>query len=331
MEALLVTWPEYSPATYVDPIAPALWPITYDTFDNPAFVGLEALQLDYWSNLRRGPAVTLPAQAFVERRGRAITQARHAKKAEEAAVGLMRENGVFGRLAPVLMAAEVSALVARWNNGPTSGPLYMASTALRSAYFLWLEDDSRAMGALRVVLEHTAKARTYRLKPDKASRLQSTPFANSTTRWIEACGWRRLGMFTRCLSELSHLTGKARWPEALEGLRLIRGPNIATDGEDKSIFTARSNALDLVSYLLLQEALSQFAVHSGAIADSLRTEFGVSVFETELDGLLDQMHAVEFPHAEHRQDLSQAELVGLLGVELFDELEALKRQGGATR
>jgi hypothetical protein len=79
----------------------------------------------------------------------------------------------------------------------------LASSALRSASWLWLEDDERAMGCLRVLIEHTARLRTLRTKPNAAAKLDAR--TTTTPRdWIEACGWRRLRVLLRALGEYAH-------------------------------------------------------------------------------------------------------------------------------
>jgi hypothetical protein len=79
----------------------------------------------------------------------------------------------------------------------------LASSALRSASWLWLEDNERSMGCLRVLIEHTARLRTLRTKPNTAAKLNAR--TTTTPRdWIEACGWRRLRVLLRALGEYAH-------------------------------------------------------------------------------------------------------------------------------
>jgi hypothetical protein len=317
-------WHEIERPDWLNPISPALWPVTYDTFDKHHF--LEAQQAKYWAKLKGGPDVTLAAAAFGERRGRAITQARISKLAETKIFGPMKEGAVSGRIGPIIVTAEVAALSARWGFGPVSGALYMASTSLRSAYFLWLEDDMRAMGALRVALEHAARARTHRMKPVKSAKLEESPFANSTVRWIEACGWGRLALFARCLSELSHLNESAQWSAAMEGLRQVRGPDIHDNGSDQSMFTARGFALDLVSNLLLLEALASFESHCPDVAEALRDKLGIVAFEKDLESVLNGINVLKFPFAPSRERPNHDELVGIFGAHVSAELEEIKKR-----
>jgi hypothetical protein len=69
----------------------------------------------------------------------------------------------------------------------------VVSSSLRSAYWLWLEDDDRAMATLRCTLEQTARLRTWHLKPAKAATLEPTPQLRQGTGWrAPACGgWLR--------------------------------------------------------------------------------------------------------------------------------------------
>jgi hypothetical protein len=64
-------------------------------------------------------------------------------------------DGLRAREYPYLLTSEVAGLVCTWLSGEgcVSGAAAAISTSIRSAYWLWLEDDDRAVGVLRTTLE----------------------------------------------------------------------------------------------------------------------------------------------------------------------------------
>jgi len=133
----------------------------------------------------------------------------------------------------------------------TRAAAHTAASALRSAWWLWLEDDDRAMAAARCVLEQISRLRTWRLKPTKADRLEATQ--TPPQRWLEAAGWRRLGPLNLALGEFAHMVERSDWE---------RGRAILTDIQvdaDAGLapFTARGNALLLIEELAAREAAAR--------------------------------------------------------------------------
>lgn len=196
------------------------------------------------------PAEGAPALAFAERRGRAFMLARAALQHERERFGESVNDASLMRVSiEAIFAVEMAALLARWlcDRGDTSAPTSFAlcSSALRSATWLWLEDDERSMGCLRALIEHIARLRTLRTKPSAAAKLDARP--ETTPRdWIEACGWRRLGILLRALGEYAHGAEPAHWDGAAGALvALNRNPD-RTLAEQ----TGRTNALiDLIAML----------------------------------------------------------------------------------
>ncbi|QKJ18052.1 hypothetical protein [Microbacterium hominis] len=162
---------------------------------------------------------------------------------------------------------EATALVGLWQSpGPSRDAALLAASTLRSAWWLWLEDDDRAMSILRTVLEQTARLRVWRLKPEKALKLES----RSTPRdWIEAAGWKRLAPLNSALGEFAHVTSRSDWNAA----RLVLTDIQDSPERDDAPFTARRSSLELVTSLLAIEVCEQNQALSPSIADALRELF----------------------------------------------------------
>jgi len=149
------------------------------------------------------------ALSFTERRARAFVLARSALLDEQQQLGEdVNDTGMMKISIKAIFATEMSALIARWlrdrGDRAAATSFLMCSSALRSAVWLWLEDDERAMGCLRVHIEHLARLRTLRTKPAAAAKLDSRPETTTPRDWIEACGWRRLRVLLRALGEFAH-------------------------------------------------------------------------------------------------------------------------------
>ncbi len=84
------------------------------------------------------------------------------------------------------------------------------------------------MGCLRCVVEQVARARTWRLRPDRARKIEANP--NSTPRdWIEGAGWLRLSLLNRALGEFAHGSTQTNWHIARDALVAIQD---AADNEE---------------------------------------------------------------------------------------------------
>jgi hypothetical protein len=231
----------------------------------------------------------------------AFTAHRHASAAV-AAFMLEREKSYYGeRFEPqnlagrgitFTLAAEIAGLCARWSTGlpDLAAAAAVVSSSLRSAYWLWLEDDDRAMATLRCTLEQTARLRTWHIKPTKAATLEVSP--GTTPRdWLEGAGWRRLGALNRALSEFTHAHRGTRWDGARHLLTALQ------TNPDSSIapFTARGAALDFVTTLAARETIRIIGDnYSTTIATAMREAIklgglDMSPDEVALDSVFDHV------------------------------------------
>jgi hypothetical protein len=191
--------------------------------------------------------------ALLSRRYRATQGAVFSFQQEQIALGAeFNPRSLYARDTRYIVVGELAALVGRWIAGSPGQALIVASSALRSAFAMWLEDDNRSMIAVRTMLECVAQARTWRLKPDKAARLEARGLLASPRDWLVAAGWRRLGVFNAALGELSHTTPRSRYGGALGVLAAVQAPEAVTVDP---INTGRGEALDQTVFLLTIEAL----------------------------------------------------------------------------
>lgn len=175
-------------------------------------------------------------------------------------------NRLTGRGAGYVVVAEAAALLSRWSQArpELSASAALISSTLRSAYWLWLEDDDRSMATLRCTLEQTARLRVWHLKQDKAAQLSARP-ATMPKDWLDAAGWRRLAALNRAFSEYAHAHEKSRWGGARRLLAMLQ-----IDGGDDALFTARGAALDFTASLAVREVIRVIGDdHSEALADAL--------------------------------------------------------------
>jgi len=183
------------------------------------------------------------------------------------------EEVLIGRSSGWVLLTEAASVLALWH--PTPGVKSASSalaSSLRSAYWLWLEDDDRAMAVLRSSLEYVARLRTWRRRPDKAQILDSRP--RSTPRdWLTRAGWSRLHVLNRTLGEFSHADRMKNWPTArrtLSELQLNVHP-------DRALLTARGAAIDFVASLAVREIvqlLTGLSTRIGNAVGEIFQEFG---------------------------------------------------------
>lgn len=201
---------------------------------------------------------------FVAYRARAIEAALYAFQKEEELRGHpLNLDSVGAREGLYVLASEMAGIYGLWfPNSPSGDASATACSALRSAYWLWLEDDDRAMGMLRIVLEQTARMRTWRLKPNRAERLENS--GRSTPRdWIESAGLRRLTAMSRAFGEFAHFRVGSRWLGSRDLLDAIQHPNYT---EEHSEYTGRRSALDQVSGILGYEVAASLNSATPVIA-----------------------------------------------------------------
>jgi hypothetical protein len=190
-------------------------------------------------------------------------------------------DSLGGRDARIVGVCETAGLLALWAEKESEASIAwsIVCSGLRSAFWLWLEDDDRSVAVLRSVLERCAVLRTMRLKPEKASRLASNP-RTTPSDWLVAAGWRRLSPLLRALSEFAHGQAGARWGGAWKLLA-----DLQDEDAHGSIHTARGHALGFVTELCALELLRWGgAKHDAETADVLKAilnELGGSPDHTE--------------------------------------------------
>lgn len=173
-------------------------------------------------------------------------------------------DSLTSRASGYLLVGELTGVAASWStNAHLSAATALVASSMRSAFWLWLEDDDRAMAVLRCTFEQTARMRVWRLKPARAAKLEVSP-STTPKDWLHAAGWKRLTPLSRALSEFSHAQSGSRW----DGARwLLAALQVDADPET-SMFTARGSALDLVVTLMARETVALIrADHSAAVAD----------------------------------------------------------------
>lgn len=200
-------------------------------------------------------------------------------------------RGLSGRASRWVIVTEALGLCGLWSDTPvTRAAAHTAASALRSAWWLWLEDDDRAMAAARTVLEQISRLRTWRLKPGKADKLEGV--LTPPQRWLEAAGWRRLGPLNLALGEFAHMVERSDWGR---GRAILTEIQVDADAV-LAPFTARGDALLLIEELAAREAAARLAVtapeSSHALTEVLE-EHGLDIVaELPLERRLNEIWAV---------------------------------------
>lgn len=215
---------------------------------------------------------------FAWHRASSINAAIAALQAEKRRVGNAFSLRVLhNRVTRWIFVSEALALCGSWEPLPQPRAAgHAAASALRSACWLWLEDDDRAMAVARSVLEQVTRLRAWRLKPDKAAKTEAS--VASPQRWLEAAGWRRLGPLNLAFGEFSHATSNSdpeRGRTILNKIQSNPDPELAP-------FTARGNALWLVQELAAREAVERIlslAPMTGAALRQILSEVGPDLIE----------------------------------------------------
>lgn len=234
--------------------------------------------------LASGTSPGLAEGAMLERRGRAFERARQAFLEEEKTLGDAFNPGSLGaRLFRYFTIGEAALMVAEWTSGPEADALRAASSALQSAWWLWLEDTDDAMPCVRGVLEQTCRARAHRVKPVRAARVEAMGAASTPARWLEAAGWKRLAVLGRALGEFAHVSFRARWSGARDALTALQS------GEDAhTSSTARGHALEAAAYLLAYEVATRLDQATPAVGAAFRE--GVTLLDvSEHDSLVEDL------------------------------------------
>lgn len=207
----------------------------------------------------------LPGLVLADHRYRAWHSAARSFDAEAVEVGpLFNPDVIALRAQHLILTAEAAALTSTWAL-PQDGAdaLWIAASSVRSAFFLWLEDDDRALACVRTALESIARARAWRTKPARALTIRPNAIARD---WFELAGWRRLRLVNRSLGELSHSMPASRWSGARAALIEAIPPH--EEGQPAAI--ARGAAVRTAIALLGIETIEWLRVQSAALADALR-------------------------------------------------------------
>lgn len=160
-----------------------------------------------------------------------------------------------------ILVSELAALSSTWCDGTVSAACKLISSSLRSAYWLWLEDDDRAMATLRCTLEQAARIAATLKNPSRAERMEGRPTMPS--RWLEAAGWKRLKVLNDALSEYSHAQKRM---DSVGPRLLLLGLQMDADDNPDAIFTARRHALDLVSEFAARSVIENLRTISTKVA-----------------------------------------------------------------
>jgi hypothetical protein len=168
---------------------------------------------------------------------------------------------------PYVLTAEFAALCALWNQSrpQIAAAATQISSTLLAGYWLWIEEDDRAMGILRCTLHQAARLRTWHVHPDAAQGLQSRS-CTIPRRWITMAGWSKFCSLDRALFEFAHANRESR----LDAAGILNDHR----NDPESLISqrvARQTALDTVTVLAAAETLRVVAAQqSPAIADAMR-------------------------------------------------------------
>lgn len=171
-------------------------------------------------------------------------------------------------VSPQIVTAEFAALCASWNQSRTqiAAAATLVSSTLLSGYWLWLEEDDRAMGILRCTLHQAARLRTWHNHANAARALDTMPLT-TPYRWMHAAGWSKFHTLDRALFEFAHANRDSRCDAA--GILLEDHHNYPENRLSQRL--ARQTALDKVTALAATETIKVVATHqSVAIANTMR-------------------------------------------------------------
>lgn len=168
---------------------------------------------------------------------------------------------------PQVLTAEFAAVCALWNQSrpQIAAAATQISSTLLSGYWLWIEEDDRAMGILRCTLHQAARLRSWHIRPDGAEALQSKS-CTVPRRWMTMAGWSKFRLLDRALFEFAHANRESRI-DAAE----IFDDHCSAPESPTSQWAARQTVLDTVTVLAAAEILRAVAAQQSlAIADTMR-------------------------------------------------------------
>lgn len=197
----------------------------------------------------------------------AITEHSHALDLEHSHGRLQIRRHLGPRSAQIL-TAEFAALCAHWNQSRPhiAAAATQISATLLSGYWLWLEEDDRAMGILRCTLHHAARLRLWHTKPDAAQELQTTP-STTPSRWRTVAGWSQHRSLDLALFDYAHANRESR----IDAPALLFRDYGEYAEDWLSQRQAREVALDKVTTLAATEIMKVVDTHqSRTLADTMR-------------------------------------------------------------
>ncbi|HUB56522.1 MAG TPA: hypothetical protein VMB04_15315 [Mycobacterium sp.] len=196
-----------------------------------------------------------------------ITEAAHAQdlKLSDKRLQIFQH---LNHASPYVLTAEFAGLCARWNRSRSeiATAAMLISSTLRSGYWLWLEEDDRAMGILRCTLHQAARLRTWHSKADVARTLETVSLTTPRD-WMNAAGWSKFRSLDRALFEFAHANRDSR----ADAAEILLEDQHNDPGSAISLRLARQAALDKVTALAASETIRVVAAQqSSAIADAMR-------------------------------------------------------------
>ncbi|WP_280300023.1 hypothetical protein [Nocardia abscessus] len=174
-----------------------------------------------------------------------------------------KDRSLSGRGTTYVLVSELAAVASIWAEGTVSAALKLVSSSLRSGYWLWLEDDDRAMACLRCTLEQSARIVATLKNPRRAEKFEAN--VNNPGRWLELAGWKRLNVLNKTLGEYLHAQNKVESADLRSALSDLQ-MNLESDAEPT--MTARGHALDLVTEFAARAVVKSIRTTSAKIADT---------------------------------------------------------------
>lgn len=223
---------------------------------------------------KESPAVDHTPQEFAELAFAAhrfsrflVAEAAHAHDVE-ISHGRLKIHRHYDHMPAQILTAEFAGLCALWNQSrpEIAAAATLISSTLLSGYWLWLEDDDRAMAILRCTLHQTARLRTWHTKPDAAQALQSISQTTSR-RWRNVAGWSQHRSLDLALFEFAHANRESR----LDAAGILLDNHDHDPQHELSQRLARQTVLDKVTALAATETIKVVATHqSVAVAKTMR-------------------------------------------------------------
>ena len=272
-------WPETVPfqGTY-EYLGPSLWPLTYPKLGHPALRNFPELGQRLLKTVAEAQAAGATADSlrlavlhqYVDHRLRALQGVHASLQQEQTVLDHVDESSLDGQEIYTTFLAEMSTLVSQWGVRPeVASSLLTAADAVRSCFYLWLEDDDRSMMCVRTLWESVARLCAWRLKPERAMRLTQRGRRASLRDWFDAAGWKRLSLLMRALGEMSHAKVGSHWWGARQSLAELHAPDLSSD--DHPLMRARGQTLKRAQYLLGVELVELLKTISPTISVAYNT------------------------------------------------------------